>query len=132
MTALTINVDQVMHLISDLSDAARAYAVAVHEYANDRADYAPIPALTQKLAEADMALLAAFTTPAVPAPRGVTGKHREDFLALTAHQREVYRYHYNVCGRLAAHCYLIATGRMARPECRACRDARTKAAAVSL
>lgn len=46
-------------------------------------------------------------------PIGITGKQRENYLSLTTAQREIYRHHYDVCGRLAAHCYQIATGTLA-------------------
>jgi hypothetical protein len=39
------------------------------------------------------------------APRGVNGKNRELFLALTAEQQETYLHHYNVIGRPAALAY---------------------------
>ena len=42
-------------------------------------------------------------------PQGVSGKQREKFLSLATGQREIYRYHFDVCGRFAEHCYLIAT-----------------------
>ncbi|NDL58623.1 hypothetical protein [Phytoactinopolyspora mesophila] len=44
-------------------------------------------------------------------PRGVSGKQRELFLSLTEEQRQVYLEHFEY-GRLAAHCYRIATGQM--------------------
>lgn len=45
-------------------------------------------------------------------PAGVRGEQRRLFLSLTDEQRRVYRYHFDTCGRLAAHCYRIATGQM--------------------
>lgn len=53
---------------------------------------------------------------ALMCPRGVTGKQREQFLSLTPTQRETYRYHFDVCGRLAQHCYLIAVGKLPAPR----------------
>lgn len=51
----------------------------------------------------------------INSPAGVTGKQREMFLSLTEEQRKVYRYHFDTCGRLAAHCYKIATGEFPDP-----------------
>lgn len=44
----------------------------------------------------------------IEAPRGVNGKQRDMFLSLDKEGRTVYRYHFN-CGRLAAHCFEIAS-----------------------
>lgn len=46
------------------------------------------------------------------APRGVTGEYRRQFLALTAEQQEVFLYYFHKCGRLTAHCLMLATGEM--------------------
>ena len=42
-------------------------------------------------------------------PRGVSGHQRALYLSLSAAQRREYRYNYDVCGRLAVHCYEIAS-----------------------
>jgi len=49
------------------------------------------------------------------APRGVSGKQREKFLSLTEEQKQVYLYWFNTAGKLAAHCYKIATGEHPAP-----------------
>jgi|GEM_PF-5579887 len=41
-------------------------------------------------------------------PPGVSGRHRELYLALTDAQKAVYRHHWFVLGRLAGHCYVKA------------------------
>ncbi|WP_084020350.1 hypothetical protein [Mycobacterium avium] len=60
-----------------------------------------------------------MSTTAIPAdytantdgvPVGLTGAHRARYLALDRAQRLIYRYHYDVCGRLASHCYKLAIG----------------------
>ncbi|WP_225343348.1 hypothetical protein, partial [Mycobacterium avium] len=43
-------------------------------------------------------------------PVGLTGGHRDRYLNLEPEQRRIYRYHYDVCGRLASHCYRLAIG----------------------
>lgn len=43
-------------------------------------------------------------------PVGLTGMHRDRYLALDRDQRLIYRYHYDVCGRLASHCWRLALG----------------------
>jgi hypothetical protein len=48
--------DAIMHLAREAQDAARAHAVAVHEYVNDRAAYDPIPALAAAWTAAEAAL----------------------------------------------------------------------------
>lgn len=51
---------------------------------------------------------ATFTANTDATPAGVSGVQRQRYLILNAAQRRVYRYHYDVCGRLAAHCYRMA------------------------
>lgn len=41
-------------------------------------------------------------------PQGVSGRHRNMYLSLNDTQKRAYRYHFIVCGRLAAHCYEYA------------------------
>jgi len=43
------------------------------------------------------------------APRGISGKAREQFLALTAEQQETYLHRFNVMGQPAALAYRFAT-----------------------
>lgn len=38
-------------------------------------------------------------------PPGVTGHQRRMFLTLTDEQKRIYRHHWFLFGRLAAHCY---------------------------
>lgn len=56
------------------------------------------------------AIPAEFTADVTRVPRGIAGEQRVNYLSLTDSQRLVYRYHRDVCGRLAAHCYSLATG----------------------
>ena len=42
-------------------------------------------------------------------PRGVSGKQRALYLALTDEQKRIYRYHFYECGRPAAICHNVAT-----------------------
>lgn len=42
-------------------------------------------------------------------PTGVSRVQRDLYLTLTDEQKRTYRYEFTVCGRLAAHCYVIAT-----------------------
>lgn len=42
-------------------------------------------------------------------PRGVTGRHRQDYLTLTNDQKRVYRFAFDKCGKYASHAYQIAT-----------------------
>ena len=50
-----------------------------------------------------------YTVDTARAPRGVSGHQRALYLTLSADQRRAYRYNYDVCGRLAMHCYEIVT-----------------------
>lgn len=43
-------------------------------------------------------------------PPGVSGRQRLNFLSLTDEQKAIYRLHFDVHGRIAAHCYRIAAG----------------------
>lgn len=43
------------------------------------------------------------------APKGINGKNREQFLALTAEQQETYLHRYNIMGQPAALAYRFAT-----------------------
>lgn len=77
----------------------------------ERRENDPLDALTAFAVERNTTTAKARSSKdQIKSPRGVSGKQRELFLGLTPEQQEVYRYHYDVCGRLAAHCYQIATG----------------------
>ncbi len=54
-----------------------------------------------------------FTADIDRVPVGLSGAHRDRYLSLDPQQRRTYRYHYDVCGRLAAHCYKLAAGGVA-------------------
>lgn len=56
------------------------------------------------------AIPADYTANTDAVPIGLNGAHRERYLALDRTQRLIYRYHYEVCGRLATHCYKLAIG----------------------
>jgi hypothetical protein len=56
------------------------------------------------------AIPADYTANTDAVPIGLNGAHRERYLALDRTQRVIYRYHYDVCGRLATHCYKLAIG----------------------
>ncbi|EUA65487.1 MULTISPECIES: hypothetical protein [Mycobacterium] len=56
------------------------------------------------------AIPADYTANTGAVPVGLTGAHRERYLILDGAQRLIYRYHYDVCGRLASHCYKLAIG----------------------
>lgn len=56
-----------------------------------------------------MSVPAEYTANTTATPVGVTGKQRQMYLSLNESQRRIYRYHFDICGRLAAHCYQEAT-----------------------
>ena len=58
--------DQIMYLASEYADAKVAHSKAVVEFANDRAEYAPVPKLAKKVTAAEKALRKAVES-AVPA-----------------------------------------------------------------
>jgi len=58
----------------------------------------------------DITAPAGFNANTTTTPVGVSGAQRDNYLSLTHEQRRIYRYNYDVCGRLAAHCYKIAVG----------------------
>lgn len=58
----------------------------------------------------DTMIPADYTPDTDRVPVGLTGVHRAHYLDLDREQRRTYRYHYDVCGRLAAHCYKLAVG----------------------
>ncbi|WP_245854253.1 hypothetical protein, partial [Mycobacterium timonense] len=56
------------------------------------------------------AVPADYTANTDTVPVGLNGSQRERYLGLDRTQRRIYRYHYDVCGRLASHCYKLAVG----------------------
>lgn len=52
----TAQVDQIMHLAQELSDCTADHALAIQEFACDRADYAAIPPLAVEFVAAENAL----------------------------------------------------------------------------
>lgn len=50
-----------------------------------------------------------YTANTTTVPVGLSGAQRQRYLTLNTLQRLVYRYHYDVCGRFAEHCYEYAT-----------------------
>ena len=56
------------------------------------------------------AIPADYTADTDRVPVGLSGTHRDRYLDLDRDQRLVYRYHYDVWGRLASHCHKLAMG----------------------
>lgn len=57
----------------------------------------------------DTTVPAAYAADTDRVPVGLAGGHRARYLNLEPGQR-IYRCHYDVCGRLASHCYRLAIG----------------------